>query len=301
MVTVIYLDVLLAVNIFVTYFLLVCTRVILKNDTNKYGLLIASLLGGASSLIIFWENMPLVLSVVYKLIVGVVISASAFLPKTKKMLFKTSVAFFFVNFLFGGVMYFVEITFNMSNVIYMNGTVYFDISVVFLVAMTLICYGLLLIADYILKRRASENTLYDVELYFRNKKVILKALYDTGNHLTDGLVGKPVVVAELNALASFFDLSELQYLKQSFSTAEVPQSLEKILRIIPCGSVVGETVLKGFAPEKIIIKNSKIEFETTYLIVAVANSELSNGEYNCILNSAIFERGKKLNDAKVNK
>ena len=88
MVTVIYLDVLLAVNIFVTYILLVCTRVILKNDTNKYGLLIASLLGGATSLIIFWENMPLILSVIYKLFAGVFISTSAFLPKTKKMLFK---------------------------------------------------------------------------------------------------------------------------------------------------------------------------------------------------------------------
>ena len=54
--TVIYLDVLVAVNIFVTYILLVCTRVVLKTDTKKYGVLVASVLGGASSLIIFWES-----------------------------------------------------------------------------------------------------------------------------------------------------------------------------------------------------------------------------------------------------
>lgn len=300
MTTVIYLDVLIAVNIFVTYILLVCTRVILKNDTNKYGLLIASLLGGASSLIIFWENMPLILSVAFKILIGALISFSAFLPKTKKMIFKTTLAFFFVNFIFGGVMYFVEITFNMSNIIYMNGTVYFDISVLFLVSMTLICYGLLLIGDYFLKRRAGENTLYEVDLYFRNQKVHLKGLYDTGNHLTDGLIGKPVIVAELNSLAQFFDLSELRYLKQEFSCGEIPETLKNIIRIIPCGSVAGETILKGFSPERIIIKNNKREFETTYLVVAITNSELSNGEYNCILNSAIFERGKIINDTKVN-
>ena len=65
-----------------------------------------------------------------------------------------------MNFLFGGVMYFVELTFNPSNIFYMNGTVYFDISVLFLVSMTLICYGLLLVFDFFLKKRTSEKTLY---------------------------------------------------------------------------------------------------------------------------------------------
>lgn len=301
MVTVIYVDVLLAVNIFVTYILLVCTRVILKNDTNKYGILIASVLGGASSLIIFWEDMPLILSVVYKLVVGVIISFSAFLPKSKKLIFKTSVAFFFVNFIFGGVMYFFEVTFNMSNIIYMNGTVYFDISVLFLIAMTLICYGLLLLGDYILKRRASDGSVYETELFLRGESVLLKALYDTGNHVTDGLAGKPVIITQVDALIDLFDLTEINYLKGNLTDSEVPEGLKNILRIIPCSSVSGATVLKGFVPEKIIIKNSKTKFETEHVIVAVTNGDLMNGEYNCILNSAIFERGKVLNDTKVNK
>jgi stage II sporulation protein GA (sporulation sigma-E factor processing peptidase) len=244
--------------------------------------------------------MPLVLSVIYKLVVGVVISFSAFLPKNRKLLFKTTLAFFFVNFIFGGVMYFVEITFNVSNIIYMNGTVYFDISILFLVSMTLICYGLLLIGDYFLKRRASENTLYDVELRYRNKSVFLKALYDTGNHLTDGLIGKPVVVVELNSITSFFTVEELRYLKEDFSSAEIPKTLMKEIRVIPCGSVTGETVLKGFSPEKILIRNEDVVFETEYLIVATVNKKISDGEYNCILNSAIFERGNRV-DTKVNK
>lgn len=301
MVTVIYVDVLLAVNIFVTYILLVCTRVILKKDTNKYGILIAAVLGGASSLIIFWEDMPLFLSVIYKLVVGVVISFSAFLPESKKLVFKTSVAFFFVNFIFGGLMYFFEVTFNMSNIIYMNGTVYFDISVLFLVAMTLICYGLLLLGDYILKRRASEGTIYETEVFLRGKSVLLKALYDTGNHVTDGLVGKPVIITQVDALVDLFDLTEINYLKGNLTDSEVAEGLKNILRIIPCSSVSGETILKGFVPEKIIIKNNKIRFETEYVIVAVTNGDLMNGEYNCILNSAIFERGRVLNDTKVKK
>lgn len=299
--TVIYLDVLIAVNIFVTYILLVSVRVILKMDTNKWGLVLASFIGGASSLIIFYEEIPLLISILYKTIVGVVISFSAFLPKTKKLFFKTTFSFFFVNFIFGGVMYFIEITFNINNVIYMNGTIYFDISVAFLVSVTLISYGLLLLSDYFLKRRASENTLYDAEIYYRNKKTEVKAFYDTGNHLTDGLIGKPVVVVNLKCLRSFFDLVELDYLENGLITDEIPGTLKREIRLIPCSSVVGSSVLKGFTPQKIVIKSKNVQFETTYLILAVTNEELSNGEYDCILNSMIFERGQKINYEKVNK
>ena len=90
-------------------------------------------------------------------------------------------------------------------------------------------------------------------------------------------------------------------MKGNLTDSEVPEGLKNILRIIPCSSVSGATVLKGFVPEKIIIKNSKTKFETEHVIVAVTNGDLMNGEYNCILNSAIFERGKVLNDTKVNK
>ena len=299
--TVIYLDVLVAVNIFITYILLVSVRVILKNDTNKFGLVLASFIGGMSSLIIFYEEIPIWLSVLYKTIVGILISGSAFIPKTKKMFFKTTFTFFFVNFIFGGLMYFAEITFNMSNVIYMNGIVYFDISVVFLVSVTLISYGVLLVGDYFLKRRASEDTLYDVEIYYRNKKIELKAFYDTGNHLSDGLIGKPVVIVGLKSLKNFFDLDEFEYLSKGLITDEVPETLKREIRVIPCSSVVGSNILKGFTPQKMIIKNKSIQFETTHLILAVTNEELSNGEYDCILNSMIFERGQKINYEKINK
>ncbi len=301
MLTVIYLDVLVAVNIFVTYILLVCTRVIVKLQTKKWGVVIATFLGGISSLIIFWEEMPLVISVIYKIIVGMIISYSAFVPGNKKLFFKTTLAFFLVNFIFGGVMYFVEITLNINNLMYINGTVYFDISVLFLVSMTLICYGLLLVGDYFLKRRASENTLYDVLLYFRGGCVTLKALYDTGNHLTDGLDSKPVIIVELKEVLKFFSSSETQFFMNNDLNGDVPTTIKSVFRIIPCSSVTGNSILKGFIPEKIEIISKDYKYETTFLVVAVSVGDLQNGEYNCILNADIFERGKRIDNVKANR
>ena len=297
--TVVYVDVLVAVNILVTYIMLVCTRVVVKSDTNKWGLVLATLFGGISSLVIFWESMPLVLSVIFKMAGVIIISFSGFLPKNKKQFLKTTLAFLFVNFLFGGLLYFVELTFNPSNIFYMNGTVYFDISVLFLVSMTLICYGLLLVFDFFLKKRASEKTLYKVTLYFRNESINLEALYDTGNHLTDGIEGKPVVVTELNSIKDFFSHSEIEYFKSDSIVSEVPETLKSIVRIVPCSSINGNSLLKAFVTEEMIIESDTFKFKTDFFVVAVTNNALSLGEYNCLLNSDIFERGTKINEDKV--
>ena len=68
--------------------MLVCTRVVVKSDTNKWGVVIATFFGGISSLVIFWESMPLVLSVIFKMAGVIIISFSAFLPKNKKQFLK---------------------------------------------------------------------------------------------------------------------------------------------------------------------------------------------------------------------
>ena len=297
--TVVYVDVLVAVNILVTYIMLVCTRVVVKSDTNKWGVVLATFFGGISSLVIFWESMPLVLSVIFKMAGVIIISFSGFLPKNKKQFLKTTLAFLFVNFLFGGLLYFVELTFNPSNIFYMNGTVYFDISVLFLVSMTLICYGLLLVFDFFLRKRSSEKTLYKATIYFRDKSVTLNALYDTGNHLTDGIEGKPVVVTELNSIKDFFSRSEIEYFKSDSIVSEVPATLKSIVRIVPCSSINGSSLLKAFVTEEMIIESDTFKFKTDFFVVAVTNNALSLGEYNCLLNSDIFERGTKINEDKV--
>ncbi|MBR2876056.1 MAG: sigma-E processing peptidase SpoIIGA [Clostridia bacterium] len=299
--TVIYADVLVAVNILITYILLVASRVLVKSDTNKYGVVFASLLGGFSSLVIFWENIPFIISVIYKISVGVAITCAAFIPKTKKVFIKSTLTFFFVNFVFGGIIYFAEISFNMSDVIYLNGVVYFDISLLFLVSMTLLSYGILLIFDYFMKKRIAENVLYEVEIFRGSESVRVTALYDTGNHLTDGIEGKPVIVCETGSIKDLFSIEELVFLSSENITDEVPESLNGKLRLIPCNSVTGSSVLKAIVPDKVIIRDSKTMFCTEFSVVAAVNGRLSEGEYNCLLNADVFERGKRINDILVEK
>ena len=56
-------------------------------------------------------------------------------------------------------------------------------------------------------------------------------------------------------------------------------------------------ITSNFTTNVIHIDNFK--FKTDFFVVAVTNNTLSLGEYNCLLNSDIFERGTKINEDKV--
>ena len=106
----VYADVLVSVNVLITYIFIVCTRVICKMATNKFLVAIGSFIGGFSSLIIFFDVKYQVLSFFIKLLTAAVIVAVSFLPRSIRGFIKLYSGFFTVSVIFGGVMYFLEIT-----------------------------------------------------------------------------------------------------------------------------------------------------------------------------------------------
>ena len=292
----VYADVLVALNIFFTYILLVCTRVFLKFPTNKFAVMSASLIGGFSSLIIFLEEQPLFLSVLFKIFSATVISSVAFLPKSIIAFFKGFLAFLGVSFLFGGIMYGVEIAFNPSNIMFFNGTVYFDVGITFLVGSSMVIYGGFLVTDYLIGKRQVHNTDFIVEIFYRDSSIKTTGFIDTGNNLMELGTGKPIIVSSLSAVAPLFNFEELGFFK-SDSLSKIPGSLKKTFRLIPGKSIGGETLLKGFLPDKIIIKSQNKSYETDFIIVAVSPEGLSGGCFDVLLNENIFEnvRREKIN------
>jgi hypothetical protein len=96
-----------------------------------------------------------------------------------------------------------------------------------------------------------------------------------------------------------YTLKEIDYFKNNSITSEVPSEIKSVLRIVPCSSINGDSLLKAFVPENIVIESDSFKFQTEFFVVAVTNNSLSLGEYNCILNSQIFERGTKINEDKI--
>lgn len=288
----IYIDVLVALNILVTYILLVCSRVISKIPTNKYAVALASFIGGISSLVIFFDDIGIAFSLVYKTVSAGIIVAVAFLPKSFKVFIKTFLSFFTASFIFAGAMYALEITVAPSNILYYNGTVYFNMSLTYLIGSVFAIYGVFIAVDYIIGRKISDESKCELTVKFNSCEVSLSALVDTGNTLTDGLSSRPVTVAELSAVAPLFTFDELRFFEEG-KAENVPQRLKKRVRVVPCKVVQNESLLPAFIPDKITVKTKNGIVETDFCVIAVTKSDLSSGEYRALLNGNILENRKE--------
>ncbi len=284
----VYADVLVCLNILFTYIFLVCTRVWGNTATNKWGVCLGSVVGGLSALIVLAGDIGVFLSLIFKLTTSTVVVLVSFLPSSFKLFLKVYFRFLGVNVIFGGAMYFIEITLKPHNIMYFNGTVYFDMDIKYLVGCTFVIYGFFLFADFLVKRKSMKSEIYKVKIVFRKTAVTVSGFVDSGNSLTDGLTGKSVLVAELKALSPLFTYEEIGYFK-SGNIEKVPDSLNGKIRFIPCHTINGENLLPVFTPDvlEIEIKGRKINCIKDFC-VALVNKELC-GEYNILLNKAIYD------------
>ncbi len=223
----------------------------------------------------------------------------AFLPKSLKIFIKNIFAFFGVSLLFGGAIYALEITLHPENIMFYNGIVYFDMSISYLVACVLVIYGIFLLADYLITKHNAKGGKCHIEITYNNSSVNITALIDTGNTLTDGMTGKPVIIAELSAVSPLFTREELMFFK-SGDFENIPESLNKSFRLIPCKTVTGTSILKAFIPTFVKIKDEKNSCKINFCTVALTDKDLSQGDYRALLNNKIFENVKEAkNDEKI--
>ena len=284
----VYADILVGVNVLITYLLIVSTRLVCKKATNKWGIAISSVIGGLSSLIIFFQNLPAFGSVLYKLVLAAVITGLAFLPESIKGFLKVLLTFFGISFLFGGVMYAVEITFNPENIIYLNGTVYFDMSLTYLAGSVLVIYGVFLVVNFLFERYTGKHRIFKVKIFYRGVEIALQGFADTGNNLSFGVSDRPVIIAELSAVAPLFSYEEIKYLK-SGAYDDIPQSLVGKMHLVPCKTVTGDGFLPAIIPDKTEYSYGKKKSVTNFLCMAICDKKLSEGDYNVILHNSIFD------------
>ncbi len=288
----VYADVLVALNILLTYILIVATRVLCKVPTSRWAVMLSSVIGGVCSLVIFYETGGVAFSLIYKIITGGIIVGFAFLPESLKAFIKEFLAFFGISLLFGGAMFALEITIHPKNIMFCNGTVYFDMSIAYLVASVLVIYGIFLLADYLITKHNKKGGKCWLEISYNEISVNMTAFIDTGNTLTDGMTGRPVIIAELTAASPLFSREELLFFKGS-NFENVPTKIKKNFRLIPCKTITGETLLKGFIPDFVKINDGEFTYKNDFCTVALTEKELSQGAYRALINDAIFQNVKE--------
>lgn len=259
---VIYIDILLLLNFYITYFLIVGSSCLLHRKISLKRRISAAAAGAASSLAIFLPALPLLLNLALKLAASSLIVLSAWGFGGIKSFLGNTAFFFLVNCLYAGVMLGLWLFVCPSGMMYNNGVSYFDIPLWIALAATAAAYFIVRIIRRILDSKNALDKKYTLEIITEKGTVTLSAMADSGNKLTDFFTGLPVIFCDLEKCRQICPNSVLA----QFSEKEKEPESIKGVRLIPCSTVSGGTMAVCFKPDKILIDNGERKKEAEALV-----------------------------------
>lgn len=243
----IYLDVLIITNCIMTMIYLQCISRITHSKISKARIVISSLTGGVSSLIVAVNAQGFIQScavtTVKFILIGLIVFIAFNIRKPKDFA-KYIFLYFFMELIFAGVSLLLwQIT--DSRIIYVkNYTVYFDISLIHLVIAAIVIYGIISIYEWLLRRKFNTLEKYKAKYLIGNYEIELPAIADSGNKLCDVFTGMPIVIFYSGELFEHFNLDE----ERSYPLGS--------FHITPYSTVSGEGVMPVTSKGRVTITDS---------------------------------------------
>lgn len=280
---VIYIDILLFLNFYITYFLIVGTGCLLHLKIIFSRRLLSAGCGALSSLVIFVPQMPFILSAAVKLIFSSAIVLTAFGFGGIGRFVKNTLLFFLVNCVYAGIMLGLWLFSAPMGMVYNNGVSYFDLPMWVIMLTTAAAYFILRAVRYFTDAKTALDKKYEIEVTTEKGSVRLTAVPDSGNKLTDFFSGLPVIFCSIDKCG---EICPDGVIGQLFSE-EVTAEYVKGIRLIPCTTVSGGTTAVCFKPQKIVISDGKAEKQVSALLGFTKNG-LSNKDFEAIFNPKLL-------------
>lgn len=271
---IIYVDVLLALNFFINYFLLLSVGKVMRGGISRTRICLGAAFGAACSLTLFLPPLHFLAGGFLKLAISSVMVLAAFRVRSVRAFCRYLLTTCAVTFGFGGAMLALWLTVAPRGMYYRNGTVYFSLSPGFVIAVTVACYSVITIAGKICRRLELRGGECRVVIRCEGAECSLRLLCDSGNLLTEPFSGLPVIVARRNSLGNA--------IPQGF-----PQSGGRNFRVIPYSAVGGEGLLCAFRPECVEISMGRFRRNVDCYIAV--SDELDASEYDGIINPKIYQ------------
>lgn len=238
---IIYLDIYIFKNIFFNFLLLYLTSYLIRKKTKWYRVLLASLLGcGYAVLALYSEN--IFQSSILKIIIGAGMLTITF---GKKQVMNLVSSFFILAYFVAGLIA------SLLNVHEQLILIIFAVSAV--------------IVFWIYQREKEKNQYYDIQIYFLEKEIELKAKLDTGNELKDSLFGDAVIVANEEKMKK--ELSEEIILIMNNERLKIPEQYQKRIKLISFQTISEEGIKIGIKLDKVIINLPEKQLENRAILI----------------------------------
>ena len=273
---IIYADILLALNWWIDFLLLLGVRRALGGAGKPWRLAVGALVGAVSCLTLFLPPIAVWLSLLIRLSAAALMVTVAFGIRSRRDWVRGVILLFALSAALAGLCGALYFFLAPQGFYVFNGVVYYSVPPLLLVALTVACYGLLWLFEQALRRRAPREHLFRVTVTHAGRSVTFSCLYDSGNHLTEPFSGRAVLVVE-RAVAEEL----LTYIP---AVADLPAGW----RLIPYNTLGGNGLLPAFIPASVAVISRGTTYPLSPCYVAVCDA-LGRGEYQGLMGANMAE------------
>lgn len=288
----IYIDVVLIENLIMNYIIIYATAIVLKNKKSHLRFFLASLLGAIYTIISYTSALEVYTSIILKILLSIIIVYIAYNPQTMKKMWKDTVIFYLVSFVFGGVAFSLIYIVKPQEVLMKNGLFLGTYPLKTIALGTIVAFILIILTVKIIKTKISKKDMFcDIEIKINEEVIRTKAMVDTGNLLREPITNTPVIVVEHTLLYNCMPKEILNNTENILGgdiekiPKEIREKYMSKLKIIPFSSLGKQNgMLIGIKPDYIEIKNEENSIRRENVIVGIYNKSLTNrGEYRALI------------------
>lgn len=318
----IYLDIIFIENILMNYIILFATLVIIKPKTihQQIRLIVSSIIGSIYAIIVYLNILTIYSNIFTKIILSIVMVYVAYGAKNFKQLLRQLLVFYLVSFIFGGCTFALIYFIKPENVKIHNGVFVGTYPIKVALIAGAVAFIITQIVFKINKSRLdSKNQFIDIEIFFKENVLKVKALLDSGNMLSDPISGAPVIIVEKQKLDKIIPEEFLDYIEnivgggskefydrkiedreygnteeRNNENKKLQEYLSKV-RMVPFMSIGKENgMLVGIRMDKIKIKAEDTDIERKNIIVGIYNKKLTkDNKYNALIGLNLLEGEEK--------
>ena len=253
---VLYIDVLLALNLFINFLLLLGTARLLRLPRHRGRTVLGATVGALACLTVLWQTAPTLLLAVLRIGTAFLMIRTAFRFHGWKPYLRQTVVLFVLSTVFAGVSFALYYFVAPNGFYVVGGVVYYNVSPLLLIALSAASYVVILLYDRVTRSRIASGISYTIAVTHQGRSGIFPAIHDTGNRLTEPFSGAPVAVLPYplaqSLLPPALDAAVCNLLEENSATSCITEAAAG-LRMIPYTSIGGKGALPAFRPQRISI------------------------------------------------
>jgi stage II sporulation protein GA (sporulation sigma-E factor processing peptidase) len=295
----IYLDAVWTLNLFLDWLLLLSTQAIARLQVSKLRVFLGALLASLIVPVTVYFPESVAAHPAGKLVFSLVIIWCAFGYRSIARFIKLLLLFYFVTFAAGGSLFAVhymlqtQLTFTSSSFLTVS-TGYGDhISWIFVVVTFPI--ALFFTKNRMDKQRFEQfryDQIHDVHVNINGITHKTSGFIDSGNHLSDPMTKRPVVICDQHFLQNWFGEQEWDLLSQANQELDLdvlPDNWPYNFSVVPYQGVNGEGALMlVLKPDSILIELDKGSVATDRVWIGIQFGSLTaDRRYHCLLHPSL--------------